>query len=172
MSEREQDPKSNIPPHIAEKLRLIEERKAALAAERSTREAAESLPPFFEDMFCEEEETLVCMEREEADAKAWRAALSKYGKGRVVRIQTPDGLLVMRAMTLQEQDAGAVRIGGIEDDMQRQIAAREVTLDYVVHPAREKAAATTTRYPGLWVRLYAARDALAVGEADSLSGKA
>lgn len=172
MSEREQDPKNDYPPHIAEKLRQIEARKAAIEAERATRAAAESLPPSPEDVLREEEEKLARMEREEADAKAWRDALAKYGKGRVARIQTPGGMIIMRAMSLQEQDRGGARVAGIEDDMQRQIVAREVTLDYVVHPARETAEALTSRFPGLWLRVYAARDALAVGEADSLSGKA
>lgn len=172
MSEREQDPKSDYPPQIAEKLRQIEARKAAIDAERATRAAAENLPPSPEDVLRAEEENLARMEREEADERAWRAALAKYGKGRVARVHTPAGIIIMRAMTLAEQDANGARIASLDDDMQRTIVAREVTLDAVVHPAKDAARDVTTRFPGLWVRLYAARDALSVGEVDALTGKA
>lgn len=172
MSEREQDPKADFPPQIAEKLRQIEARKAAIEAERATRAAAESIPPSPEDVLREEEAELARMEREEVDAKAWRDALAKYGKGRVARIQTPDGLVILRTMTLQEQDANGHRVAALDDDVQRTMIARDATLDTVVHPSKESVRNITTRFPGLWVRMYAARDALAVGEADELAGKA
>ena len=150
----------------------LQERRAAAEAARAQRAAAESLPPSPEQLLKAEEEEIARLEREEADAAAWQSARQKYGKGRVAMVPTPLGAIILRVMSLGEQDTSGQRINALDDAGQKNTVAREVTLDTVVHPSRDKVREITTTFPGLWVRLYQARDALAVGEGEKLQGKA
>ena len=159
------------PEHEA-RFNALQERRAAAEAARAQRAAAESLPPSPEQLLKAEEEEIARLEREEADAAAWQSARQKYGKGRVAMVPTPLGAIILRVMSLVEQDTSGQRINALDDIGQRNAVGREVTLDTVVHPVRDKAREITTTFPGLWVRLYQARDALAVGEGEKLQGKA
>lgn len=170
--EKDQNKAPAVPPAIAEKLRIIEARKADLAAARATRAAAESLPPSPEDVLRSEEEALARMEREEADEQAWRAALAKHGKGRVVRIPTPGGIIILRARTGAQVDADAARIGGVQNAGGDVITvARDCLMGQTVHPTLERAGTILEVTPGFWTTLYQARDALDFGQAEDFMGK-
>ncbi len=172
MAEERETAAPKFPPDVEERLNAIRERQSAIEAERANRAEALRLPPSHEDMIRAEEAKLAAMEREEADEKAWLAALAKHGKGRVARVTTPDGIIVLRCMTLSEQDECGARLDGLDNQGQRLTVSREMTLDTVVYPARDVVRDRTSKYPGVWTRLYAARDALAVGEVDTIMGKA
>ncbi|MFO0588837.1 MAG: hypothetical protein U0441_14905 [Polyangiaceae bacterium] len=130
------------------------------------------MPPSPEEILRAEEEEVARLEREERDQEAWKSLRAKHGKGRVALIQTPMGAIIMRVQTLAEQDAGGQRINALENETDRLSVVRETTLDCVVYPSREDARKVTDAFPGLWVRLFQARDALSVGESERLTGKA
>lgn len=157
---------------VNDRLRAIAERKAQLEAAKKTREAAAALPPSPEDALRAEEEQLARMEREEADEAAWQSALVKHGKGRVGRIRTVEGSIIVRTLTLAESDASGHRIGAAQDSATKTMIGRECTLDVVVYPARDRVRAMCEARPLLWMKLYEVRDALALGEEDALAGKA
>lgn len=166
----------SIPDAQLQRFRAIGERQAQVAAARATREAAAKLPPSPEDILREEEEALARAEREEADAKAWGEAMKRYGRGRVGHFDTPKGRIILRTMTLAEQDAHAARLAGAEAYQLRVEIGRESVIQSVVpsgsHPSGDAVRATLTEYPGLWGRAYDLRDALAEGTAEELMGKA
>lgn len=164
-------PVSTLPENIAARLKQIEEQRAQLAAAAATRAVAAALPPSPEQLLREAEEALAREQRQEADAAAWADALTKYGRGRCGRIATVDGAIVMRVATGAESDAASARVSGAPD-AQRVAVARECTLDLVVHPSRDKARAICDRWPGVWLKCYELRDALASGEENALVGKA
>jgi len=153
------------------RLLAVHEQRAQFAALAATRAAAAALPPSAADILAAEEEALAKEAAREAGEKAWTDALAKYGKGRVGRIATVDGLVVMRVATGAENDTNVNRIGSAPEGMRTAIA-KECTLDGVVYPTRDRAREICERWPGVWLKMYELRDALMSGEESALTGKA
>lgn len=162
---------ADIPEAARERFAKIAEQRAQLAAAATVRATAANLPPSADQIIQEAEAALVREQREECDEVAWAEALAKHGKGRVARVETPDGCIIMRTVTLREQDMFVERLAGVSGSG-RLTVAREYTLDTVEYPPREKVRAVTDKFPGIWEHLYAARNALADGEVARISGKA
>lgn len=87
-------------------------------------------------------------------------------------VPTSLGVIVLRVQTLDEQDEDGRGMLALEDPVQRATVARDAVLDTVVYPSRDKAREITDSFPGLWVRIFEAKDALSMGEAEKLRGKA
>ena len=169
-----EDALASLPEAMRARFAQIAEREAQLTAAAATREAAAKLPPSPEQLLAEAEEALAKEQRTEADAAAWEAARAKYGKGRVGKIPTVDGAIIMRVPTIAEKDAAGIRLEGVPEGQvgTRVAVAREASLDLVIHPSRDVARALCDRWPGVWMKLYELRDALCSGEEDALVGKA
>lgn len=160
---------------IAERLRAIAERKAHLVAAKATREAAASLPPSPEEQLRAAEEELARLEREEADERAWAESLAKHGKGKVARVPTRRGAIILRARGGAQMDADAARIASAKETggaAAVTAVARECLLDQVEYPSKDAVRKMLEEMPGHWSSMYSARDALDFGEAEDLAGKA
>lgn len=153
------------------RLLAVHEQRAQLAAAAATRAAAAALPPSAAALLAAEEEALAKEAEREAGEKAWADALAKHGRGRVGRIATVDGAIVMRVATGAENDANVNRIGSAPEGLRTSVA-KECTLDGVVYPSSARAREICERWPGVWLKMYELRDALMSGEEDALTGKA
>lgn len=165
-------PSPDLPPEIADRLRAIKERQAQIEASKATRAAADALPPTPEELLRAEEEKLARMEREEADEKAWRELRAKHGKGKVARIPTPLGDIILRARTMAEADSDHKRIVAAREGGVSETVARETILEKVVYPTQDKARKILECAHGYWVDIINARDALDRMECEDLAGKA
>lgn len=103
-------------------------------------------------------------ERTRADDAVFFSLEEKHGKGRVGRVETVDGAILMRPATETEMDAAALRASkdGLSALDQEKIF-RSAILATVEHPARSKVDATMSRYPGLWPKVIKERDQLISG---------
>jgi len=160
-----------MPKAIADQMRKLDEKRAAIEAAKKTREAAALLPQGPDALLKAEQEALKKLERDEADAVAWIGALGKYGKGRVGKLTTSEGMIILRVMTEAELDAGAARVGPLQGNAQVTIVYRELALDQVVHPTRDRVREMCAARPGIWNQIYQLRDALADGDEAALEGK-
>lgn len=163
---------AEIPEAARERFAKIAEQRAQLAAAASVRATAASLPSSPDQILRDAEAALAREQREEADETAWADARAKYGKGRVGRLDTSEGAIILRVMSLAEQDRSGARITAMPEGIERAVVVRECTLDTVVYPARARVSEITSMYPGLWVRIFELREQLSVGEAERIEGKA
>lgn len=162
----------HLPEDAIAKLRTIAEKRGHLKAARATREAAAALPPSPAQLLADAEALLAREQRDEADESAWSAALQKYGKGRVGRIRTLDGAIVLRATTAIEYDETGRRVSAFDDAARRSAVVKEAAIDGAVHPSKDVLRAILDKYPALWNRMYELRDALMEGVENELLGKA
>ena len=118
-------------------------------------------------------------EREAADEKAW-AELEEKHNGRLARIYTEGGSIILRGMTEKEVALIQARVDGLVesalDAKDPKRAAADSIKGYqegvfrsaLVHPDVEKARAILSTFPGAWNDVYAARDLLNRGRREAL----
>jgi len=111
-------------------------------------------------------------ETEAADDAMWASLCEKHGEGRLRRIYTEMGSIILRGMTEQESTAVDLRAQSVtasaleKGDEQRalrdtvKIYQEAISTKAALHPKPEKIKEITASYPGLWMDLYAARDEL------------
>ena len=113
-------------------------------------------------------------EQAKRDADDLATLESKYGKGRVGRIPTVDGVFYLRPMAEAEIDRSEARAAGLTKIEEKLNAAKQATLGTVVHPttpdkeARAKAATHLASYPGDWGAFFGERDRIITGLRDDL----
>jgi hypothetical protein len=149
---------------------------ASLAAEKAQRDAAASSPEALIEA-AREKAAAAKKEREKAareaeDDAAFKAAVrAQGGEHRVARVRTYEGSIVLRAAGKLEWTEFQERVGALQSDEDKLSLARSMTLDTVLHPARHRVLELCDRFPGLWIYLYGARDALVDGLEQQSRGK-
>jgi hypothetical protein len=153
------------------------ERELAIETEaRAAEEAREADPHTLIEAMREttrqKREARELAERTRADDAVAHTLEEKHGKGRVGRVETVEGAILMRPATETEMDAAALRASkdGLSALDQEKIF-RSAILATVEHPARSKVDATMARYPGLWPKVIAERDRLISGVRSDLEKK-
>lgn len=145
------------------------EADAALMTAQAARDAAESSPAaVIRKMQAEAD----AAQRELADDAEFEKAETQYGRGRVARLRTVEGSILLRAMTLEETDKAEARAAALQAPAERTTVHREALLDLVVYPSVAEVRKRVQKYPALWSILYVARDRLITGVEEEHEGKA
>jgi hypothetical protein len=164
----------------AEELVSEERRLAKLEAdERTEAESSEAKLAAQRQRLAEAKRAREAAEVEAADAKVW-AALSEKHAGRVRRIYTEGGSIILRAMTEAEVEAVEARARGVAaaaleagDDKRAEADAMKAYREGIftkalAHPTADRARAILAAFPGAWLDVYAARDELNRGRREAL----
>jgi hypothetical protein len=164
----------------AEELVAEERRLAKLEADaQAAGESPEAKLAAQRQRLAEAKRTREAAEVEAADAKAFAELAEKHG-GRVRRIYTEAGSVILRAMTEAEVEAVEARARGVAaaaldagDDKRAEAdtvkAYREgIFTKALAHPTADKARAILAAFPGAWLDVYSARDELNRGRREAL----
>jgi hypothetical protein len=137
--------------HDADPSTAIEAMRATVRAKREARELAE---------------------RTRADDAVFASLEEKHGKGRVGRVETVDGAILMRPETEMEMDAAMIRAGAEGMSvLDQEKTLRAAILATIEHPARGKVERTLSTYPLLWGAVVKERDRLISGVREAVQKK-
>jgi hypothetical protein len=152
----------------------IAQKKALLAAEEEAKRNDPAV--ILEEEIARqeaEEAALKVREREVKADVAYRQAIKKHGKAMVARIRTEEGSIVLHALSSGQFDELSKRLKDLSEaeDPNIELIARNALREQVDFPPLPEFDELVTKYPGLWIALVQARDALATGAARVTSGK-
>lgn len=139
------------------------------AAEQATKRKAEAESPETLIALAQEKAAAVKRERERAaqeaaDDRAYaRAVKEQGGAHRVGRIDTHEGTIILIPMTGTAYEDFADRISHLTEDHDLTRVSQETIWKTLYHPARDRFDELVSRFPGVWPRLFNARNALIDG---------
>lgn len=144
---------------------------AALEAEEAARKnAPESVIAGMQAEAAQKRAALALAKRELVADGVYAKMCAEHGEGRVGRLITKEGSVILRPMTLAEVDAatmGAKDLKGL--DVLK--FGREQIKSIAVYPSAEELDKLADRYVGLWSELFGVRDAISQAAREDTAGK-
>lgn len=106
------------------------------------------------------EEVRKNLERATVDDMKYRELRTKHGRGRVGKLDTKGGMVVLRAPSDKEATEHGLEVTNCDNAADREALARQYLVRLCEHPSKEKILDIAGKWPGLWADLNGLQDRL------------
>lgn len=151
-----------------ETLKELNAKIAAAEAREKLRKETEGADEKINAMIREAERKL----RASEDADALKAAFKKYGPELIARIETSDGMIIMRGYTEAEWDELQAETDTLKLPADIKLAVFNANMKLVIHPSQERTREIVAKFPRLKPRMDVATARIADGKDAAILGKA